>query len=143
MTKKEINEQIEKLTKMLSLSIKQNGVAYQKMVWIEELSELTKAITKEQRYGLDFSTFADIVEELTDVIICLIEIINYYYIDKDTIFDIATEKIERTLERLKDPQIAHSAFIRSLAELNLKTKGRKKLEKLLQQNINNSTNSNS
>lgn len=64
----------------------------QLIVAIEELSELQKVICKDFRGYIDIN---DIAEEVTDVIICLSTIKEYYKITDEQIQRIANVKMER------------------------------------------------
>lgn len=88
------------IEKVLKLAVQRDGLSKQKLVWCEELSELTKAITKEARYGLTDKAWADIVEEISDVLVCVVEMMIHYRIKESTIIPSMGIKIKRTLERL-------------------------------------------
>lgn len=88
------------LCDILHCSIEKNGELYQKMVWCEELSELIKAITKESRYGLNSETSNSLTEEISDVLVCIEEMLLFYSIFDIKIENTMKEKIERTKKRL-------------------------------------------
>ena len=75
----------------------------QAIVWIEEMSELTKEITKRLR-NKEFTdeSLAHFKEELTDVQICLDQMrvaIDYNFDEQE---DNYRKKVERTKERIKN-----------------------------------------
>jgi hypothetical protein len=87
------------------------GFESQSIMMIEEMAELTKAITKYKRYieGLQppseltyiAKLDANIVEEIADVEIMLEQIKHLLYISNDDISEIKAEKIRRTLELIE------------------------------------------
>jgi hypothetical protein len=95
-------EKLDSINRVLELSLEKNGLDYQRMVWCEELSELTKAITKEARCGLTDKIWTDIVEEISDVFVCICEMMVNYKITEGTISANMDYKIKRTLERLSN-----------------------------------------
>lgn len=73
---------------------------YQSVIWIEEMSELTKEITKRLRNG-EFTdeNLKEFKQELTDVQICLDQMksaINYNFEEQKENYK---KKVERTKER--------------------------------------------
>lgn len=69
----------------------------QKVIAIEELSELQKEITKDLRGE---GSKEHIGEEIADCLIMINQLINMYDIDKISLEVIIDEKIERTMKRL-------------------------------------------
>lgn len=69
-----------------------NGQIYEEDVAIEELSELTKAIVKQRRFGNNTSS---IVEEMADVYICLKHLQIIYRIDDNELQKQIDYKMER------------------------------------------------
>ena len=83
---------------IVSKSIKHYGEGMQSVVCMEELSELSQAISKEIRGIGDRS---NLVEEMADVIICL-EILKQIFAVKNVeIEEWEKFKKERTLKRIK------------------------------------------
>jgi len=86
------------------------GHTLQKVVAIEELSELQKALTKSIRYEETRKTEAytnkeirireDIIEELADVQICIDQIMEMFEIDADEIAEEKANKIKRLNDRI-------------------------------------------
>lgn len=68
----------------------------QKIVAIEELSELIKEITKDLRYEQ-----SNILEEWCDCYIMLKQLAIIYNLNEKEIYDMVCNKIDRTYERLK------------------------------------------
>lgn len=83
-----------KIMKTIDKAIEKYGDKQQKIVAIEEMSELTKEITKDLRGDANIN---NIVEEMADVHIMLMQLQKMYNINLQTLF----EKIEFKLERLK------------------------------------------
>ena len=108
------------IEKVLQIALQRDGLSKQKLVWCEELSELTKAITKEARYGLTDKAWADIVEEISDVLICVIEMMILYHVRETTIIPSMGIKIKRTLERLSSYNVNDSANTDSQGNANTK-----------------------
>ena len=71
----------------------------QVIVLIEEMAELTKALTKSMRGE---HNLADIAEEIADVQIMLDQAKLIFRLDKETMNVFIDYKIDRTLQRIKD-----------------------------------------
>lgn len=82
-----------KTMETIDKAIEKYGDKQQKIVAIEEMSELTKEITKDLRGDANIN---NIVEEMADVHIMLMQLQKMYNINLQTLF----EKIEFKLERL-------------------------------------------
>lgn len=89
--------------KTIERSLEMHGVEYQLLVCFEELSELTKAITKSERYPGDISRVGDVAEELADVSICIETIKMIYGISDENLKEEVGRKINR-LERMMDDE---------------------------------------
>lgn len=74
------------------------GHKQQVIVGVEELAELTQALTKHLRYG---DHIADISEETADVYICLEEIKSMLNISDAILTYNIDMKLERQLERIR------------------------------------------
>ena len=74
------------------------GEKAQKLMAIEEMSELTKEICKDFRGKLDRE---HLIEEMADVLITIEQLAIIYEISDVAIFDACCEKIERLKERLE------------------------------------------
>ena len=79
-------------------AIQTYGVRPQKLMAIEEMSELTKEICKDFRGKLNRE---HLVEEMADVLITIEQLAIIYEISDVAIFDACYEKIERLKERLE------------------------------------------
>ena len=74
------------------------GEKAQKLMAIEEMSELTKEICKDFRGLLDRE---HLIEEMADVLVTIDQLMLMYEIDDVTIFNACYKKIERLKERLE------------------------------------------
>lgn len=108
------------IEKVLQKALQRDGLYKQKLVWCEELSELTKAITKEARYGLTDKIWTDIVEEISDVLVCIIEMMILYQVKETTIIPSMDIKIKRTLGRLSSYNVNNSTDTNSERDTNSK-----------------------
>lgn len=84
------------LNDLLELNIATNSPLIEKVVAIEELSELTKEITKDIR---GITNYKNIAEEMADVEIML-EQMKIIYNNKDLVDRYKVEKLQRIKERL-------------------------------------------
>lgn len=73
------------------------GTEMQKDIAIEEMSELTKALIKNRRYG----KFRNVYEEIADVLICLAQLISMFNCEEEVDTWIYY-KLNRIKERLKE-----------------------------------------
>ena len=79
--------------------IDRKGHRHQTIVAIEELSELQKELTKMLR---GHGSHEHLVEEFTDVVICLSEIEQMYNLRKSELNAMYQTKIKRLKERMED-----------------------------------------
>ena len=84
--------------KTYNKAIELYGEKAQKLMAIEEMSELTKEICKDFRGKLNRE---HLVEEMADVLITIEQLAIIYEISDVAIFDACYEKIERLKERLE------------------------------------------
>lgn len=75
------------------------GIQNQTLIWMEELSELAKAVSKCFRQ-FDELRRSDVIEEIADVFICIEQMASYYKISPDSIQNVIQEKYERQLTRM-------------------------------------------
>ena len=80
-------------------AIKTYGEKAQKLMAIEEMSELTKEICKDFRGKLDRE---HLIEEIADVTITIYQLLMMYEIGDDEIQQMCERKMERLKERLED-----------------------------------------
>lgn len=73
------------------------GNTKQIYVAIEEMSELTKALTKSLRDRYDIKS---ILEEMADVELCMRELRIIYNINQEDVEEVIQQKIQRTLKRI-------------------------------------------
>ena len=76
---------MRKKSEVYNLIIMQNGIDNQKLVAIEELSELTKELTKGLRKD-SHGSHMHLAEEIGDVEICLEQLKQYYKMEKEVAF---------------------------------------------------------
>lgn len=79
-------------------AIKTYGEKAQKLMAIEEMSELTKEICKDFRGKLDRE---HLIEEIADVTITIDQLIMMYEISEEEIISMCIKKMERLKERLE------------------------------------------
>lgn len=86
------------LIKIYKQAIKTYGKKAQKLMAIEEMSELTKEICKDFRGKLNRE---HLIEEIIDVIITIDQLIMMYEISKEEIVSMCIRKMNRLKERLE------------------------------------------
>lgn len=80
--------------------IEHYGVDIQSNIWMEECAELIQVISKVKRYGIE-SKRNNLVEEMTDVLICIQQICIAYNISDDELMQWQIVKQGRNEERLE------------------------------------------
>nr|DAY42970.1 MAG TPA: nucleoside triphosphate pyrophosphohydrolase [Caudoviricetes sp.] len=88
----------QEVTDTYKQAIETYGVRAQKLMAIEEMSELTKEICKDFRGKLDRE---HLIEEMADVLITMDQLMIMYEISGEEIWQIIRRKIERLKERMK------------------------------------------
>ena len=88
----------QKVTDIYRQAIETYGVRAQKLMAIEEMSELTKEICKDFRGKLNRE---HLIEEIVDVIITIDQLMMMYEISGDEIEQMRERKFERLKERLE------------------------------------------
>lgn len=83
---------------VIRLVIDRYGHKHQSVIAIEEMSELTKELSKAIR---GIGNHDHLVEETADVMICLLQVREMYNIKDDELQDAINRKLERLDERLK------------------------------------------
>ena len=78
-------------------AIETYGVRAQKLMAIEEMSELTKEVCKDFRGKLDRE---HLIEEIADVLITLDQMLLIYEISEEEIYLMCERKMERLKERM-------------------------------------------
>ena len=78
------------------------GHESQKMMLLEEMSELQKEICKDMRYDPDLEA---ITEEVADVLIMLEQIQMMYRISETKLHAVTNEKLHRQLRRIEDEKM--------------------------------------
>jgi len=89
------------INKTIDRAIEKYGEKQQKIVAIEEMSELTKEISKDLRGKPDI---AHITEEMADVNIMLMQLQKMYNINLQTLFEAINNKLDRLEKRLDDEE---------------------------------------
>ncbi len=88
----------QKITDIYKQAIDTYGVRAQKLMAIEEMSELTKEICKDFRGKLDRE---HLIEEMADVTIMLDQMLLIYKISGEEIISMCERKMNRLKERLE------------------------------------------
>jgi len=94
---------------ILEAAIAEYGGEIQKLVTIEELSELQKAIVKQIRYPGDYKRVIDIAEEMADVWVMLKQLTLIYGVG-DEVERWKQKKLKRLLDQVTTPIIPKSAL---------------------------------
>ncbi len=81
--------------------IKFYGKEHQSRIAMEECAELIQAINKCMRYPDDKKSKENLIEEIADVLICIIQLRIMYHITNDAIKKLIFEKLDRTYKRLE------------------------------------------
>lgn len=89
----------QEVTDTYKQAIETYGVRTQKLMAIEEMSELTKEICKDFRGQLNRE---HLIEEMADVTITIDQLMIMYKISGDEIQQMRERKMERLKERLED-----------------------------------------
>ena len=95
-----MEEKMEKYAAVLEENIKENGVALETVVAMEECAELIQAISKVRRYGFIGQYKDNLIEEIADVSIVIREIMMMFGIADDDIAEFIDSKIQRIKKRL-------------------------------------------
>lgn len=88
----------QEVTDTYKQAIETYGVRAQKLMAIEEMSELTKEICKDFRGKLNRE---HLVEEMADVLIMLDQLLLMYKVSEEEIVSMCTRKMKRLKERLE------------------------------------------
>ena len=95
-----MEEKMEKYAAVLEENIKENGVALETVVAMEELAELIQAISKVKRYGFVGEYKDNLIEEIADVSIVIREIMMIFGLSDGDINEVIDSKIQRIKKRL-------------------------------------------
>lgn len=76
-----------------------NGEDLTLTIAAEECAELIQAITKVKRYGFDGLYQSNLHEEVTDVLICITELVALGYLDIDEVVSWQEFKVNREVNR--------------------------------------------
>ena len=95
-----MEEKMEEYAAVLEENIKENGVALETVVAMEECAELIQAISKVRRYGFIGQYKDNLIEEIADVSIVIREIMMMFGIADDDIAEFIDSKIQRIKKRL-------------------------------------------
>lgn len=90
-------------------TMKRYGIERQSLVAMEELSELQKAVSKLVRNPKEITNKLEfrglrhnLIEEMADVLICMDQLIEFYYIQRPEIQELIQAKQERQAKRLEE-----------------------------------------
>ena len=85
---------------VLEENIRENGVALETVIAMEECAELIQAISKVKRYGFIGEYKDNLIEEIADVNIVVHELMMIFDISNDDIAEFIDSKIQRIKKRL-------------------------------------------
>ena len=97
-----MNEKMDEYTAVLEENIRENGVALETVVAMEELAELIQAISKVKRYGFVGEYRDNLIEEIADVDIVITELLMAFNVSEDEFFSVLDRKIQRIKSRLEE-----------------------------------------
>ena len=97
-----MDEKMEKYAAVLEENIKENGVALETVIAMEELAELIQAISKVKRYGFVGEYKDNLIEEIADVDIVITELLMMFDISQDEFYNVIDKKIQRLRKRLEE-----------------------------------------
>ena len=96
-----MEEKMGKYEAVLEENIKENGVALETVIAMEELAELIQAISKVKRYGYIGEYKDNLIEEIVDVDIVITELLMAFNVTEDEFFNAFGRKIQRIKSRLE------------------------------------------
>ena len=94
-----MEEKMEEYAAVLEENIKENGVALETVIAMEELAELIQAISKVKRYGFVGEYKDNLIEEIADVSIVIREIMMIFGLSVGDINEVIDSKIQRIKKR--------------------------------------------
>lgn len=98
-----MEEKMEEYAAVLEENIRENGVAFETVIAMEECAELIQAISKVRRYGCIGKYRDNLIEEMADVDIILTELMIMFDItDEKAFYDVIDKKIQRLRKRLEE-----------------------------------------
>ena len=97
-----MDEKMEKYAAVLEENIRENGVALETVIAMEELAELIQAISKVKRYGFVGEYRDNLIEEIADVDIVITELMMMFDISQDEFYNVIDKKIQRIKNRLEE-----------------------------------------
>ena len=95
-----MDEKMKEYAAILEENIKENGIALETVVAMEELAELIQAISKVKRYGFVGEYKDNLIEEIADVDIVITELLMAFNVSEDEFFSVLDSKIQRIKKRL-------------------------------------------
>ena len=96
-----MEEKMEEYAAVLEENIKENGVALETVIAMEELAELIQAISKVKRYGFVGEYKDNFIEEIADVDIVITELLMAFNVSEDEFFNALGRKIQRIKSRIE------------------------------------------
>ena len=95
-----MEEKTKEYAAVLEENIRENGVAFETVIAMEECAELIQAISKVKRYGFVGEYKDNLIEEIADVNIVVLELMMLFDISNDDIAEFIDSKIQRIKKRL-------------------------------------------
>ena len=95
-----MEEKTKEYAAVLEENIRENGVALETVVAMEECAELIQAISKVKRYGFVGEYKDNLIEEIADVSIVIREIMMIFGLSDGDINEVIDSKIQRIKKRL-------------------------------------------
>ena len=96
-----MEEKMEKYAAVLEENIRENGVALETVVAMEECAELIQAISKVKRYGFVGEYRDNLIEEIADVDIVITELLMAFNVTEEEFFSVLDRKIQRVKSRIE------------------------------------------
>ena len=96
-----MEEKMEKYAAVLEENIRENGVALETVVAMEECAELIQAISKVKRYGFVGEYKDSLIEEIADVDIVITELLMAFNVTEEEFFSVLDRKIQRVKSRIE------------------------------------------
>ena len=96
-----MEEKMEEYAAVLEENIRENGVAFETVIAMEECAELIQAISKVKRYGFVGEYKDSLIEEIADVDIVITELLMAFNVTEEEFFSVLDRKIQRVKSRIE------------------------------------------
>ena len=96
-----MEEKMEEYAAVLEENIRENGVAFETVIAMEECAELIQAISKVKRYGFVGEYKDSLIEEIADVDIVITELLMAFNVTEEEFFSVLGRKIKRIKSRIE------------------------------------------